>query len=363
MSIDHHGNMGKVLERRTPSRMPYADSLWPETKERYVREGHMEEDEDPIGHFDMSLRRAGWINSSVDLDHVDEILEDDEDARLVKNGNFATLRWNKKQTGTPEHIAFDVTDRAGWERLARPRLVEFDRRRFNAEAYAAARERARGRGEYFMWEGVGPFEQFHPLCGHENLLLGMALEPEWIADMTGVYVDLTLRHLEALFAEAGEPDGLFFYEDMGFKDHPFMSPAMYAELVQPGHARLFDWAHRRGLKVIVHSCGFVEPLVPGLVEAGMDCLQAMEVKAGMDLPRLFRLYGDRIAFMGGFDVRALISNDPALVDGEFERAVLPVIAAGGAYILHSDHSIPPEVDYETLRRFFDLSRRAADVAR
>ncbi len=159
-----------------------------------------------------------------------------------------------------------------------------------------------------------------------------------------------------LFAEEGKPDALFFYEDMGFKNRPFMSPAMYEEIIQPGHKRLFDYAHALGCKVIVHSCGYVAPLVPGMIEAGMDCLQAMEVKAGMDLPALFNAFGDRIAFYGGIDVRTLISNDRAQIDAEMDAKILPVIEHGGGYILHSDHSEPPEVDYETMRYFVDRGR-------
>jgi uroporphyrinogen decarboxylase len=132
-----------------------------------------------------------------------------------------------------------------------------------------------------------------------------------------------------------------------------MSPTMYEEIMQPGHKRLFDYAHSLGCKVIVHSCGYVAPLIPGLIEAGMDCLQAMEVKAGMNLPTLFKDFGDRIAFFGGIDVRTLISNDREQIDQEMAAKILPVIQNGGSYILHTDHSEPPEVDYETLRYFVD----------
>ena len=78
------------------------------------------------------------------------------------------------------------------------------------------------------------------------------------------------------------------YEDMGFKGRPFMSPTMYQEIIQPGHNLTIGYAHSLGLPVIVHSCGMVESLVPGLIEAGMDCLQVIEVKAGMDLLKLYR---------------------------------------------------------------------------
>ncbi len=104
--------------------------------------------------------------------------------------------------------------------------------------------------------------------------------------------------------------------------------------------------------MIVHSCGFVEPLVPGLLAAGMDCLQVIEVKAGMDLLRLYRAYGDRLSFMGGIDVREIISNDRRRIDRELE-AKIPVVKQGNGFVLHSDHSIPNTVGYDTYRYFVE----------
>lgn len=83
-----------------------------------------------------------------------------------------------------------------------------------------------------------------------------------------------------------------------------------------------------------------------MIEAGIDCLQAMEVKAGMDLVQLHEMYGDKISFMGGIDVRALYSNDRETIDKELE-AKIPLVKKGFNYILHSDHSIPNTVDYDT----------------
>ena len=142
---------------------------------------------------------------------------------------------------------------------------------------------------------------------------------------------------------------------MGFKGKPFMSPAMYKEIVWPAHKKTFDFAHSKGLPVILHSCGYVEPLVPGLIEAGMDCLQAMEVKAGMDLVKLKRAFGDRIALFGGMDIRALETNDPAQVEAEL-AAKLPAAMAGGGYILHTDHSVSTRVEYETYKFFLNRGR-------
>ena len=84
----------------------------------------------------------------------------------------------------------------------------------------------------------------------------------------------------------------------------------------------------------------------------MDCLQVIEVKAGMDLLRLYRGYGDRLSFMGGIDVREIISNDRGRIDRELE-AKIPIVKQGNGFVLHSDHSIPNTVDYETYRYFVD----------
>jgi uroporphyrinogen decarboxylase len=86
----------------------------------------------------------------------------------------------------------------------------------------------------------------------------------------------------------------------------------------------------------------------------MDCLQALEVKAGMDMLRLFRQYGTHITFCGNIDVRTLLANDNAKTEAEVRRKVEPVIMNGGGYILHSDHSIPPQVNYDTFSYFAGL---------
>jgi len=348
--------------RKPVDHIPCHESIWGETITRWQQEGHIKEGEDLIVHFNTDLRAGGWLNSVADLDFQVQVLEETEDTILKLDGNGAKLRWHKKHASTPENVDYTVKDRRGWEELIKPHLLAMDRRRINFENYRTERQKAAAEQRFFCWAGVAPFEQMHPVCGHEYMLIGMADDPDWVRDMVMTYARLTIMHLETLFAEEGLPDALYFFEDMGFKGKPFMSPAMYEEIMQPGHKLLFDFAHSHKLPVLVHSCGYVEPLVPGLIAAGMDCLQAMEVKAGMDVLHLFERFGDRISFFGGIDVRALIANDRKQIDAELERKIPPIINNGGGYILHSDHSIPPEVDYETMRYFFERGREIGTPA-
>jgi len=341
-------------------RLPCYDSPWDDTKRKYVAEGKLREDEDIIGHFDMSMRLGGGFSKIADLDFEPVTIEETEETILTLDGNGAKLRRWKNKSGTPEHVDFTVKDRAGWEEHIRPHLVDVDRRRIPFESYRDTKKLAAEERRAFCWAGVAPFEQMHPVCGHEYMLIGMALDPDWVKDMVMTFTDFTLMHMDMLFEEEGVPDAFYFYEDMGFKEKPFMSPAMYEEIMLPGHRKLFEYAHSKGCKVMVHSCGYVEPFVPGLIEAGMDCLQAMEVKAGMDMPRIAENFGDRIAFCGGIDIRIIASNNKKAIEEELNRKIIPVLGAGTGYILHSDHSIPPDVEHDTLKWFFEHGSRITE---
>lgn len=345
-----------TLRRKPIDCVACYDAPWSDTTKRWRAEGYLGPEVEAVDALDMDLRSGGWVNCIADLDVEREVVEETEETLLTRDGNGALLRMHKQHDTTPEHVGYAVEDRRGWEARIKPHLLDFNPRRIDIDAYRAAKRDAADRQLFFCWWGVAPFEQMHSMCGHENLLVGMADDPEWVQDMVMTYTRFTLMHLEEQFAAAGAPDAFFVGEDMGFKEKPFMSPAMYREIMMPGHKLLFDFAHSLGCPVIVHSCGYVEPLVPGLIEAGIDGLQALEVKAGMDMRRLQRQHGDAIAFMGNIDARVLATNDHAQIDAELASKLPVVLGNGGRYILMSDHSIPPQVDFPTMQYFFAAGR-------
>ncbi len=217
-------------------------------------------------------------------------MEETETLKLVRDGNGALLRWRKDGSGAPQHVDFLVKDRRGWEEHIRPRLLDARayERRIDFGGYREARARCAREDLFLSCGAVAAFDLMTPMCGHEHLLMGMALDGGWVRDMSAVYAAVTIDLLELLFEREGLPDGLWAWDDLGYKNGPFMSPAMYREFIFPAHQRLFDFAHSRGLPVILHSDGCVAPLIPQLIEAGVDALQPLEVKAGMRLPELKR---------------------------------------------------------------------------
>lgn len=340
-----------ILQRKPVDRIGVFEHFWSDTQRIWTEKGWVAPGESLEDHFNYDLQLLWSFNLVADLDFVPQVIEETDETILQRDGNGALLRRHKLHDSTPEHVDFQVKDRAGWEEHIKPRLTP-DRRRINFEAYRQARQHAREKQRFFCWSGVNVFELMHPVCGHQYMLMGMLEDPDWVGDMVETYAGLTIALQEILFAEEGYPDGIWYYEDMGYKQHPFMSPRLYQELIQPAHTQTFAWAHSHQLPVIVHSCGYVEPLLPGLLEAGVDCLQVIEVKAGMDLVRLYQNYGERLSFMGGIDVRVLYNNDRREIDTELE-AKIPIVKQNYGYVLHSDHSIPWNVRHDTYRYFIE----------
>jgi uroporphyrinogen decarboxylase len=323
----------RILKHLPVDRIGIYEEFWEDTRNKWSGQGHIKKDESLWSqsvwdHFGLDIRDTIPFNLTADIDFKEEIVEETEETKLVRDGNGALLRWHKLHDSTPEHVDFVIKDRKSWDTKAKLHLLNDSNfsKRIDYNQYHTQMEKCTKNNLFLALKVPGIFAQMSKLCGHEALLMGMALDPDWVKDMCKVYTELNINLVEILLEKEGKPD--------------------------PAHKRLFDYAHSKGLPVFVHSCGFIESFVPGLIEAGMDCLQAMEVKAGMDLVKLKKAYGDKIMLMGGIDARTLISNDFDIIRTELENKV-PIAMQGGGYCLHSDHSIPDQVNYKTYKFFLE----------
>ena len=342
--------ISRILRHEPVDRIGIYEHFWGDTYQEWIENQGCPEDFTLEFGYDMD--ECDPTNLKARLDFKPEVVAEDEDTITLLDGNWATLRRHKKHDTTPEHICFAIDSREKWEEMVKPLITDETllERRINFEAYRNKKRYCQEHELFFVWSGVNVFECIHPVVGHEEMLAAMIYDPEWIEDMSATYADLLIKAQELLFAREGLPDGIWYYEDMGYKGSPFMSPAMYDRFIYLAHKRTCDYAHSLGLPVIMHSCGFVEPLLDGMIRAGIDCLQVIEIKAGMDLLRIYEKYGDKIALMGGIDVREVYPNDLARIDAELEKKI-PIVMGKYGFILHSDHSIPKTVNYETYKHF------------
>ena len=364
MSMTSKERFGRILRHQTVDRVGLFEVFWKETAAKWAAQGHLERPEMISDHFGLDVRRTGGeitpgdystVNNRVaNIDAPVEIIEETDTTKVVRDGNGALLRWRKHDSGAPEHIGFAVEDSLGWKEHIRPHLLDERtyERRINFDLFRKLKAKCQREQLFMTCAVVGAFDCMSPMCGHENLLMGMASDPEWVRGMADTYATVTVRLLEILFEREGLPDGLWVWDDLGFKNKPFMSTPMYRELLFPAHRKLFEFAHAHKLPVVLHCDGFVQALIPSLIEAGINCLQPLEAKAGMDLPRLKHDFGEKIALIGGMDIRALETNDLSVVRRELETK-LPAAMAGSGYVLQVDHSVSNLVEYETYRYFVE----------
>jgi uroporphyrinogen decarboxylase len=127
---------------------------------------------------------------------------------------------------------------------------------------------------------------------------------------------------------------------------------MYRELLMPRHRELFQ---RLGRYFIYHTDGNLRTSLPLLIEAGIQGINPIEIKAGNDFARIAEAYGDRIVLTGGIDVMVLATNDLAKIEREAQAKLSA--ARGKKYIYHSDHSIPPTMTLDAYRFLMDLVHR------
>jgi uroporphyrinogen-III decarboxylase len=116
--------------------------------------------------------------------------------------------------------------------------------------------------------------------------------------------------------------------------------------------------HDYGLKVMMHCCGGYAPLIPHMIEAGLDGLHAVQPSCdGMDLATLKRRFGDKLLFNGGIDSHhVLILGTPEFVREE-TRKVIDIMKTGGGYVAGASHdSILEETPLENVLAMFDAIR-------
>jgi len=338
-----------LLRGGNAERVGLFDYLWPDTLRRWVKEGYPTDLEgapvDPVDHFEFDLCGVGGWFDLMPLRGVSELVEETDEWAVRRNGAGAALKYWKHKSGTPEHIDFRMTSREVWERDYRHHLLGVDKDRVNTQENAErlAKREEDGLwtfyGHLFIWENMR--QSMGDVCMYESLVL----DPEWIHDYNRVYTDFFTAHYRLLFEEAGKPDGIWVYEDLGYSKGLFCSPDILGQLIFPYFAELVDFFHSYDLPVVLHTCGGVEQALPLIVEAGFDALNPMERKAGNDPLKYAEEYGDKLAFIGGLDARVLESGDRELIEREVVALVEGMKSRNARYVFGSDHSISPNVAY------------------
>lgn len=339
----------RMYEHREADRIPIVDGPWGATIERWQAEG-MPSDVSFVDYFDLDhVANLGADNSPrLPTYQVDET---DEYVTHVSSWGVTMRNW-KHAGGVPEFLDFTIKDADSW-RAVKERMTP-TRDRVNWDHLQKNYRSWREKGCWIqagLWFG---FDVTHSwMVGTERVLMAIAEDPEWIVDLIDHQLTLHLALLDMVWDAGYTFDAVSWPDDMGFKHNQFFSLRTYRRLFKPIHQRAIEWAHAKGVYAALHSCGDINPFVPELVEIGLDSLNPLEVKAGMDPCHLKRTFGDRLTLHGG--INAVLWDDLPAIEEEMRR-VLPVVKENGGYIFSSDHSVPSTVSLEGFRHITNLAK-------
>jgi uroporphyrinogen decarboxylase len=352
-----------ALRREPVDRVPIFMWFQPDTARRLA--GLLEIPASRVGAAMGDDVRMTWVNNNYAMegivhDYDGESHVDDWGIRWVKEGAFnQPAGFPLAHASREEILAYRFPEHRidfllG---LMEPVLAEADR--------------------FFVGCDVSPcaFEMYWRLRGMEEAIVDIASDPElaraMFAKCAGFALELSRR------ACATMPlDWLWCGDDVAGQQSLVMSPAAWREMIKPLLAEIYAVGKARGLWVAHHCCGALRPIIPDLIEIGLDVLNPIQARCpGMDPFELKEEFGDRLAFMGGVDTQGLLPFASAAevrrsTERLLEGMTAPVRGRGsGGYILAASHTIPPETPDENIFALYaaagvtreEIMDRAADI--
>jgi len=216
----------------------------------------------------------------------------------------------------------------------------------------------RSAGEYFIGCDVSPcvFEMYWRLRGLEEALIDVAMNPDLTREMFRRCADFALELSKDACARF-PLDWLWTGDDVGGQASMVMSPKTWRDMIKPLLREIFAVGKAHGLPVAFHSCGSIRPIIPDLIDIGLDVLNPIQCTCpGMDPLELKREFGGELAFMGGVDTQGVLPHGSAEdVRRATARLLDGMTADGGGYILAASHTIPPETPDENIFAMYEVA--------
>ena len=333
------------MEYQPVDHTPFWDwGAWPETIERWQGEGYLPGVNDPAQFADGRNFFGNWFFPNPPFEY--RMVSEDEHTIVYVNheGILMKERKDNPMSSMPQFLKFPVETRQEFRLFWQERMQPDLEQRIGPDWQAQLRHwRAEPRPLGIISDRWGGF--FGPLrnlVGVQKLCMLFYDDPPFLEEMMEANADFIIAMM-AQILDVIAIDAFIFWEDMGYKAGPLVSPRMAHQYMLPRYRRVVDFLRGRGVKYIgLDSDGQIDPLIPIWLEAGLNFLYPFEVQAGMDVLEVRRKYGRDLRIWGGVDKRALAIG-PAAIETELAR-LLPLVREGG-YIPHTDHSCPPDISF------------------
>jgi uroporphyrinogen decarboxylase len=212
---------------------------------------------------------------------------------------------------------------------------------------------------HIRYDVGGIFESAWALYGLDKFLIDLYDSPEIPCAIMDCYTDLMISNVHNLMKEAqGKIDIVYTYDDVAVQNSLMMSPVMWRKYIMPRHLRLNQVIKSYNLKILYHSCGAIYPLIKPLVEElGIDVLNPLQPRAAlMDMEKIKREFGEKIAFHGGIDLQQTMAHGtPDDVRSEVASRIA-ILGVDGGYICTTAHYIQADTPLENVIALYTAPR-------
>jgi hypothetical protein len=215
-----------------------------------------------------------------------------------------------------------ITDWRDWEKVRIPReRLSVDVGRVNDFCFS--------HDEFILSRWIGrPFEQIQFIRRSDNLYLDLAERPPELLRLLGRMHEFYCAETE-IWAQT-EVDALVFSDDWGGQHSLLIAPALWREIFKPLYKDYIDIAHRHGKYSFMHSDGYITPIIPDLIELGLDALNSQLFC--MDIEELGRRFRGKLTFWGEIDRQNLLPYGTPEEIGTAVRRVRDALFSGGGVI-------------------------------
>jgi uroporphyrinogen decarboxylase len=175
--------------------------------------------------------------------------------------------------------------------------------------------------------------------GMEDILIDLAANHAYAERLIGAIAERVHAFQEKTLAGCRGIDILYMADDYCSQLAPMFSPQAFRRFVVPYLRRSVEIAHRHGCKFLLHCCGAVRPLLPDIIDCGVDMLEPIQIRAeGMEPGALKRDFGRHICFYGGVDLQQVLCRGTPQTVADEVRRLIDILGAGGGYILGPGHT-------------------------
>jgi len=300
------------------------------------------------------INRIGWSNRQVEK-FMSKKVESDialgYDFACLSYSAFFNLKGNRQATDiwgrlydlgadpdgnvdTPMYRQGLLTTPELWKAWHHPDPDRFYKRlcRVFADLQKRYGERIYLMGSLFS----GILESASQVMGLVAFSVALRRDPDFVRQMVKYYETIYLAALHAT-ADAGMP-AFLYADDMAYKSGPMLSPRMLDEYFGPSVRKITEEAHKRGMKIVIHSCGNVNQLLDLFVDWGFDGVHTLEPTAGVDLADVKKRVGKRMCIFGNLDISHVMSRGTREEVEAAVKSALQAAAQDGGFVMAMTHS-------------------------